>query len=159
MTHQLDVARGRDVVVRWCALAEQRLEYLTELFESGRWRRFHSELDFLENIQEARTAVETWRDLSSREAFRDNTAIDMSWLSRPRTALPRGEWSPVHIRRPQPQPLPVEPPRSVISIVPQADPPRPAEAPAAAVPDDGWEGTRDIVAAITDRYPLLRNTL
>ena len=68
MTHQLDVARGRDVVARWCALAEQRLEYLTELFETGRWRRFHSELAFLENIQEAKTAVETWRDLSMREA-------------------------------------------------------------------------------------------
>ena len=64
MTHQIDVARGRDTVARWCALAEQRLEYLTELFETGRWRRFHSEVAFLENIQEAKTAVEIWRDLS-----------------------------------------------------------------------------------------------
>jgi uncharacterized repeat protein (TIGR03809 family) len=61
MTHRVDVAHGRDVVARWCALAEQRLEYLTELFETGRWRRFHSEVAFLENIQEAKTAVETWR--------------------------------------------------------------------------------------------------
>ena len=71
MTHQLDVARGRDVVARWCALAEARLEYLTELFETGRWRRFHSELAFLENIQEAKGAVEIWRDLSTREASRN----------------------------------------------------------------------------------------
>lgn len=68
MTHQLDVARGHDVVARWCVLAEQRFEYLTELFESGRWRRYHSELAFLENIQEARTAVTIWRDLSTSEA-------------------------------------------------------------------------------------------
>jgi uncharacterized repeat protein (TIGR03809 family) len=68
MTHRLDVARGRDIAARWTALAEQRLEYLTELFETGRWRRFHSELAFLENIREAKTAVETWRDLATREA-------------------------------------------------------------------------------------------
>jgi uncharacterized repeat protein (TIGR03809 family) len=60
------VARGRDIVARWCALAEQRLEHLTELFETGRWRRYHSELAFLENIQEAKAAVEIWRDLSLR---------------------------------------------------------------------------------------------
>jgi uncharacterized repeat protein (TIGR03809 family) len=72
MTHPLDVARGRDVVARWCDLAEQRLDYLTELFETGRWRRFHSELAFLENIQEAKSAVETWRDLAMREASRHN---------------------------------------------------------------------------------------
>ncbi len=91
MTHQLDVADGRDIVARWCALAEQRLGYLTELFESGRWRRFHSERDFLENIHEAKAAVKTWRDLLSREASRNNTAIDVSWLGRNRAALPRGE--------------------------------------------------------------------
>ena len=62
------MARGRDIVARWCNLAEQRLEYLTELFETGRWRRFHSERAFLENIQEAKAAVEIWRDLLTREA-------------------------------------------------------------------------------------------
>ena len=85
MAHPADVARGRNIVARWCNLAERRLEYLTELFETGRWRRFHTELEFLENIQEAKTAVATWRDLLSREAALDNTAIDMTWLGRRRT--------------------------------------------------------------------------
>ena len=85
MAHPADVARGRNIVARWCNLAEQRLEYLTELFETGRWRRYHTELEFLENIQEAKAAVETWRDLLSREAALDNTAIDMAWLGRRRT--------------------------------------------------------------------------
>ena len=76
MTHRVDVARGRDIVARWCNLAERRLEYLTELFESGRWRRFHSERALLENIREAKAAVETWRDLLRREAALDNSAID-----------------------------------------------------------------------------------
>src|SRR2546421_5802731 len=85
-----DVARGRNLAARWCNLAERRLEHLTELFESGRWRRYHTELEFLENIQEAKAAVETWRDLLSREASLENTAIDLAWLGRRRTTpLPR----------------------------------------------------------------------
>jgi uncharacterized repeat protein (TIGR03809 family) len=76
MTHQKDAAGGRGVVARWHALAERRLEYLTELFETGRWRRYHSDRVFLENIKEARTAVENWRDLAESEASRNNAAAD-----------------------------------------------------------------------------------
>src|SRR5260370_20490746 len=104
MTHQLDVARGRGTVARWCALAEQRLEYLTELFETGRWRRFHSELAFLENIQEAKAAVGIWRELSLREASRDNAAVDISWLAPPRSTLPPRKTSPDQRPRIQPHP-------------------------------------------------------
>src|SRR5262245_6234674 len=68
MTHRNDAARDADVLGRWRLLAEQRLEYLTELFESGRWRRFYGEVAFLENIREAKVAVETWRGLSARRA-------------------------------------------------------------------------------------------
>ena len=121
MTHQLDVARGRDVVARWCALAEARLEHLTELFESGRWRRYHSERAFLENIQEAKAAVETWRDLSLREASCNNNAVDMSWLGRTKAALARGETRNDQVKPPQPAAISAEPPPSVVSIVPQAD--------------------------------------
>src|ERR1700694_5204718 len=91
MTHRLDVARGRHVVARWCDLAERRLEHLTELFETGRWRRYHSEVAFLENIQEAKYAVEIWRGLSMREASRVDSAVDMSWLGHVQSALPRAE--------------------------------------------------------------------
>lgn len=37
------------------------------MFETGRWRRYHSELAFLENIQEAKRAVQTWRALANGE--------------------------------------------------------------------------------------------
>ena len=94
MTHRLGVARGRDIVGRWCALAEQRLDHLTELFETGRWRRYHSELAFLENIQEAKAAVELWRDLLMRETSRDHSTLDISWLGRTWATLPRGEMLP-----------------------------------------------------------------
>ncbi|MDN4983272.1 TIGR03809 family protein [Bradyrhizobium arachidis] len=72
MTHRNGVgqevgqgAATREIAARWCALAEQRLEHLSEMFETGRWRRYHSELAFLENIQEAKRAVQTWRALAS----------------------------------------------------------------------------------------------
>jgi uncharacterized repeat protein (TIGR03809 family) len=65
MTQILDVALRRDLVARWCTLAEQRLQHLTDLFESGRWRRYYGERAFLENIKEAKKAVETWRALAS----------------------------------------------------------------------------------------------
>ncbi|MCP9626026.1 TIGR03809 family protein [Rhodopseudomonas palustris] len=84
-----DAMRGRAIVERWCVLAEQRLEYLTELFESGRWRRFFNEVAFLENIQEAKAAVETWRDLLYREATIDNQPVDLSWLGHNKTLAPR----------------------------------------------------------------------
>src|SRR5437868_9838456 len=68
MTHRIDVTCGHLLAARWHTLAEQRLEHLTELFESGRWRRYYSERAFLENIQEAKAAVALWRDLSMPQA-------------------------------------------------------------------------------------------
>jgi uncharacterized repeat protein (TIGR03809 family) len=159
----VDVADGRDVVARWCNLAEQRLEYLTELFETGRWRRFHSELAFLENIQEAKTAVETWRSLATREASPDNSAVDMSWLGHTQAALPR-----VERLRDQPDRLP-SPPVEIAAELPSPDVSMSAEpvnvasdeapsAPAMETPilDDDYVPTLDMIA---QRYPLLRNAL
>jgi uncharacterized repeat protein (TIGR03809 family) len=160
MTHRTDVARGRNVVARWCALAEQRLEYLTELFETGRWRRFHSELAFLENIQEAKTAVEIWRDLSVREASRDNSAVDISWLGRNRTALPRGEplHNQVHRLQQRPAELPGEP-LSGASVLTRTRHIDSDEVPSVPVVESASVLTSSDVSAIAERYPLLRNAL
>jgi uncharacterized repeat protein (TIGR03809 family) len=165
MTHRLDVARGRDIVGRWCALAEQRLDHLTELFETGRWRRYHSERAFLENIQEAKAAVELWRDLLTREDSRHHSAIDISWLGRTRATLPRGEMLPDRVVRFQwqPAPAPAEPPPSVVSFNPETVHVPPEQAPStpessAAAPDIVPELAPDI-PAMHERYPLLRNAL
>jgi uncharacterized repeat protein (TIGR03809 family) len=173
MAHPADVARGRNLVARWCNLAERRLEHLTELFESGRWRRYHTELEFLENIQEAKAAVETWRDLLSREASLENTAIDLAWLGRRRTTpLPRdtGYRQPVVHLKPQPAPIVVTPP---IATAPSREVPADVlvalesqlvdanEAP--SVPDvlalDEMQFPALDLDAMKERYPLLRNAL
>jgi uncharacterized repeat protein (TIGR03809 family) len=186
MTHRADVARGRDVVARWCALAEQRLEYLTELFETGRWRRYHSEVAFLENIQEAKAAVEIWRCLATREATPDNHAVEISWLGRPWAKLPRVEMFQDQLHRLMPQKAPSlaeslprdisiaaetkqvcsdDAPSAPVSTDPAAGPgPNPALDP---IVDPAFDSaldpvmdrlTRDI-AAIAERYPLLRNVM
>ena len=59
-------AYGTGVAARWCALAERRLNHLVGMFESGRWRWYsRSEAAFLEDIKEAKDAVEMWRMLAA----------------------------------------------------------------------------------------------
>jgi uncharacterized repeat protein (TIGR03809 family) len=174
MAHPADVARGRNIVARWCNLAEQRLEHLTELFETGRWRRYHTELEFLENIQEAKAAVETWRDLLSREASLENTAIDLAWLGRRRTTpllltpLPRdvGYRQPVVHLKPQPQPAPIAatPLRDIpadVLVALESQLALADEAP--SVPDAPALDEVPLppldLDSMKERYPLLRNAL
>ena len=167
MTHPADVGRGRDIVARWCNLAEQRLEHLTDLFETGRWRRYHSERAFLENIQEAKAAVELWRNLEMREASLDNTAVDLSWLGRPRSTLPRSVSRPVPVQRLQPsaaqgaaEPLPRDAPGDLLVAL-KAALDGPVEAP--SVPDapqlDDLPPASLDIEVMQERYPLLRNAL
>ncbi|KRQ95081.1 TIGR03809 family protein [Bradyrhizobium valentinum] len=170
MAHPADVARGRNIVARWCNLAEQRLEYLTELFETGRWRRYHTEVEFLENIQEAKAAVETWRDLLSREAALDNTAIDVAWLGRRRTTpmlltpLPRDEGFRQPVVQLQPAPVAATPPRDIpADVLVALESQLVAADNAPSVPDAPALDDMPLPALSLDvmkeRYPLLRNAL
>jgi uncharacterized repeat protein (TIGR03809 family) len=156
MTHQLDVAGGRDIVARWCTLAEQRLEYLTELFETGRWRRFHTELSFLENIEEAKAAVDVWRDLS-REPSPDNSAADASWTARTWSLSQPGTLHD-HVDAQQRQPAVITSKRApaIISIVPETESLGSQEVVSAPTMDPGSE-LPPSMNSIADRYPLLRN--
>jgi uncharacterized repeat protein (TIGR03809 family) len=195
MAQRRDVARAQEILDRWCALAEERLDHLTELFETGRWRRYHSESSFMENIQEAKSAVETWRKLATREAALDNSAIDISWLNGSKPVPPRrnplaGYHVPPPPRRVQARVEPVaeapivpEMGDSILERVPEPgalvyvpEQPAPAammseqvtaqqtnskdaavEAPAPPI-DNNWQQALDL-AAMQDRYPLLRNAL
>ncbi len=64
MTHRPNVVCSRELAARWCALAERRLAHLTELFDSGRWRRYYSDKSLLDDIRNAKAAVQTWKALS-----------------------------------------------------------------------------------------------
>jgi uncharacterized repeat protein (TIGR03809 family) len=172
MTNRLDAARGRDIVARWCNLAEQRLEHLTELFESGRWRRYHSEQAFLENVQEAKKAVETWRDLLARE----DIAVDISRLSQRMVMNSRGDTTPPETVSLAPRLVqsPVEKPRPVFPPAAETVRLAASEAPVLAVnasalpqaadtgPDEASEQHPEPLLDVTlmqRRYPSLRNAL
>lgn len=64
-------AAGRGVVARWRILAQQRLDHLTELYESGRWKLYHTESDFLAMVHEARTVLKVWQNLAPPDAALD----------------------------------------------------------------------------------------
>jgi uncharacterized repeat protein (TIGR03809 family) len=45
---------------KWRELADRRREYFTELYESGRWRRYYSEANLLARMREVVTNAERW---------------------------------------------------------------------------------------------------
>ena len=156
MASQPDVAKGREIVARWCNLAEKRLEYLTELFDTGRWRLFHSEEAFLENIREAKSAVDAWSKLLSREATRDNKPIDLSWLGRARTAMPQNEFQRSAAPLRQVADVPFAPPQQ-ISVLAKEEDVKSHVFSVEALQDEAFAAVLDL-ASIAARYPSLRNT-
>ena len=167
MTHRHDAAQGRHIAARWCALAEQRLEHLTEMFETGRWRRYYSEIAFLENIQEAKRALQTWRSLAAGEdvpALAPSGPVPLGWspATLVRSAPTREQ---VQVQTVQPTAVHIAAETSVrgeldtmasrlaeiveATTVPSAEPP-------SAVPERIVEFTFSL-DGIEARYPLLRN--
>jgi uncharacterized repeat protein (TIGR03809 family) len=170
MTHRTDEAPRREVIARWCTLAEQRLNYLTEMFESGRWRRFYTEAAFLENIKEAKFAVDTWRSLSNPRPATPVTPELVQGVAAVALALSESA-IPKSVRAPEPEPVPIVPEALELAAEdahatdetefapPEVTPPEPiidmlALEQALDIPNATFDMT-----AIEQRYPLLRNAL
>jgi len=135
--------------------AEQRLEHLTELFETGRWRRYHSELAFLENIQEAKTAVEIWRGLAAPRNMSTPLSTSRGSVTPIRHAE-ANELSDQPDRQSKPARIAGELPSHDVSIVPETNHVNSDEAPSAPALAEASALTLD---TIEQRYPLLRNAL
>lgn len=163
---------GRPLAQRWCALAESRLEYLTELFESGRWRRFHSEAEFLDNIQEAKDAVERWRLMVEGETAAVRRVLSSEGViyraprapeSRPPESRPPAVAAPAvaapAIAPLQPDIAPVAEAASPVlipieTLLRQAPPRQATVTPA----DLDWQKALDPLV-MSARYPMLRTAL
>jgi len=74
MANSGNAEQGRSVVVRWRLLAERRLNYLISLYETGRWKVYYQEPDFLKAVQEARAALKTWEQLAPPDPVQDKPA-------------------------------------------------------------------------------------
>ena len=57
--HALD-----EVAQKWRALAERRRAHFVELYESGRWRHYYSEEEFLYRMREAVRLSERWAQIA-----------------------------------------------------------------------------------------------
>jgi uncharacterized repeat protein (TIGR03809 family) len=98
MTTTFDAARYQRALERWRMLAERRLEHMSLLYETGRWRRYFTEERFLSIIRETTESVERWRQIVPEPA----TAAPVLALSA----------EPAFVRT-QPPPSPFEQQRSV----------------------------------------------
>ena len=68
MTTTFDAARYQLALERWRLLAERRLQHMSVLYETGRWRRYFTEERFLNIIRETTESVERWRQLAPDRA-------------------------------------------------------------------------------------------
>lgn len=148
--HQTTVARH--LARRWCALAESRLQYLTELFESGRWRRFHGEAEFLENIHEAKAAVACWRAMAAGQPIDD---LPAPWARASEPEADRDYRGSVLYEAPRAPPrLTVVAETPVPLAVSPALQPAPYREAAVSPVDLDWQSLD--VEAVHARYPMLR---
>jgi uncharacterized repeat protein (TIGR03809 family) len=53
-----------DIARKWHALAERRHEYLVEMRDSDRWRRYYAWEEMLEAVREAAEARDVWARLA-----------------------------------------------------------------------------------------------
>lgn len=68
MTTTFNSSRYQRALDRWRVLAEARLEHMRQLYESGRWRRYYDEEQFITIVLDTRACVETWRKLAPDQA-------------------------------------------------------------------------------------------
>ena len=64
MTTPFDAERYQRTLERWRVLADQRLEHMTLLYDTGRWRRYFTEEKFLSIIRETKEAADRWHRLA-----------------------------------------------------------------------------------------------
>jgi uncharacterized repeat protein (TIGR03809 family) len=55
-----------EVALKWRALAERRRAHFIELYQSGRWKHYFTEEQFLLRMREAVRASERWAEIAPR---------------------------------------------------------------------------------------------
>jgi uncharacterized repeat protein (TIGR03809 family) len=55
---------SQDVIAKWHALAERRRSHFVELYDSGRWKRYYAESEFVAQMRDVVQLADTWARLS-----------------------------------------------------------------------------------------------
>ena len=60
-------ARPFDTIAqKWCELAQRRHAYYVELFESGRWKHYFDEREFIARLRDVISSTIKWHELAGR---------------------------------------------------------------------------------------------
>jgi len=59
------------IALKWRVLAEGRCAHMDDLYRSGRWKRYYTEAEFLEELRHAATMAERWAKIVPRVAERE----------------------------------------------------------------------------------------
>src|SRR5438309_11882724 len=74
MAKQL-TSRAYDLVVhKWRDLAERRRAHFVDLYNSGRWRHYYTEAQFLARMREVVETAETWAKIAPRPTEAERAA-------------------------------------------------------------------------------------
>lgn len=69
MPREIPSAFPVETIRKWLALAERRKAHLVELYQSGRWRLYYTEADFISRLREAIREVDRWSATEEASAF------------------------------------------------------------------------------------------
>lgn len=66
MTELPSVQALESIARKWRDLTERRHAHLVDLYDSGRWKRYYTQEEFLEQIRETLRALEAWKRLAPK---------------------------------------------------------------------------------------------
>ena len=66
MTKSPGAPRLDEISKKWSDLADRRLAYFTELYRSGRWKRYYTEESFGSRMRDVIKAAKDWADLADK---------------------------------------------------------------------------------------------
>jgi uncharacterized repeat protein (TIGR03809 family) len=55
---------SEEMARRWHALAERRREHFADLYNSGRWRKYYREHDFLSQMRDTARMTDAWENVT-----------------------------------------------------------------------------------------------
>ncbi len=87
--------RYDSIARRWLALVERRQEHLLDLCDTGRWRHYYTEADFLDEMRKVLRLRDQWAALAGLPLEGEESAADddgVTPLAMASAGLPPSPW-------------------------------------------------------------------
>ena len=78
MNHKQQLQDSEEMARRWHALAERRRDHFADLYNSGRWRKYYRQHDFMAQMRATAHMVDAWDKVvngNGSEALKLNGAL------------------------------------------------------------------------------------